>query len=521
MTGLSAFYRAFTDPASESRDMTIEARQDFYAAAWSYYRNLQFSTRNGYDWSRYLAQRELYKHTRLIYNPVPAIVDFYVDNIWQPAVNEDFDSLVTPLLDKTEENHVQVIAQIDQWSNFESESQKIKRYAAATGNVLIEGIDDLERGKVLHRCVWPGYVTAIELDQTGNVQSYTLEYPVYDKDSNLTYQFRKEVDRQQFRYFKDDKPFAPEGKSGAVEVNPYGFCFAVWIRHTDDGADYGMPACKNLDKVDNVNSLASHIDDFIHKAVESPKLISAEGEILPLLGASTMGTDGRLANHDPRLNWMVLKAKPGASVHDLLGLLDLAAVSPELDRQIKSFEDDYPELQASSIIRENSQLSGAALERMLGPAQNRLDGVQSNYNQQLIKLRQMQIAVGGFRSRGGGWTSLTDQQRIFREFDLGSYDRGELNFTLKRSVLVQTTEMEDEELLMAKANRAVAMSELVDFRESLSIAGYNEDEIDEIEGRVNAEEAAEPDIDPAVIQAQRLANGGTLPRQLAAPVEVV
>jgi hypothetical protein len=65
--------------------------------AWSYYRSYMFSRRNGESWTWYLAQREMYKHTRLIYNPVPMIVDFYVDNIWRPAQNNDFESLVTPL----------------------------------------------------------------------------------------------------------------------------------------------------------------------------------------------------------------------------------------------------------------------------------------------------------------------------------------------------------------------------------------------------------------------------------------
>jgi hypothetical protein len=82
------------------------------------------------------AQREMYKHTRLIYNPVPMIVDFYVDNIWRPAQNNDFESLVTPLSPKTDEAIIEAVAQVDQWSNFLADAQKIKRYAAATGNVL-------------------------------------------------------------------------------------------------------------------------------------------------------------------------------------------------------------------------------------------------------------------------------------------------------------------------------------------------------------------------------------------------
>ena len=82
---------------------------------------------------------------------------------------------------------------------------------------------------------------------------------------------------------------------------------------------------------------------------------------------------------------------------------------------------------------------------MLGPAQNRLDGVQANYNQQLIKLRQMQIAVAGMRYNSGDWSQRTAQQSVFAQYGFDSYTAGNLDFNLKRSVLVQTTEMEDVE----------------------------------------------------------------------------
>lgn len=470
------------DPESNLRDLTNEQRGDLYAEAWAYYRNRVFSKRNGEEWTIYIAQRGLYKHTRLIYNPVPSIVDFYVDNIWQPANNDDYEALVTPLSRKTDEKLIEAVAQLDQWGNFLSESQKMKRYASACGNVLIEGVDDLERGKILHRTVWPGYVTQLELNATGDVQSYTLQYKVYDPAAQQDYQYRKVVTKDDFSYFRDDKAFVPPGKSAAVEANPYGFCFAVWIRHADDGGDFGLPACAHLDKVDEVNSLASHLHDHIHKSIESPKVISTDSEILPLIGAQQTGPEGRrtLTPQDPRLNWVVFKTGTGATVHDLAGDLSLAESDPHLNRLLTSFTDDYPELQAATMIRENSQLSGAALERMLTPAQNRLDSFQAGYNEQLIKLRQMQIAVGGMRASGGGWTSMTKQQKLFAQFGLSSYERGDLDISLRQSLLVGETEDEREDLLIKKASRATVMSELVDQQEALSIAGYGDEEIKEI-----------------------------------------
>jgi hypothetical protein len=485
---ISAGIKAFTDPEAQLRDMTREQRVEYWATAWGYYRNLQFSRRQGEDWSAYLAARELYKFTRLIYNPVPGIVDFYIDNIWRPANNEKFESLVTPVNSKTDEKVIAAVAQLDQWSNFMSEGQKIKRYAAATGNVLVEGIDDLDRQKILHKTVWPGYVIDIELNSTGDVQAYTLEYEVWDPAAKKNYRYKKIVTKESFSYFRDDRPFTPEGKTAEVEDNPYGFVFAVWIRHTDDGFDYGLPACSNFDKVDEVNSVGSHLHDNIHKAIESPKVIGTDGEIIPIVGGTLNKATGAITPADPRLHWVVMKTTAGASVLDLAGSLQLAEAHPYLKDMLASFSDDYPELQAASIIKENSQLSGSALERLLGPAQNRLNNVQAGYNQQLIKFRQMGIAVGGMRSKsGGGWTGTDKQRSLFKPFGLNSYADGTLDFHVVPSVLVQSTEAEIEDVLTKKAARATTLAPIVDTQEQLNVAGYNEEQIKEITARKTVE----------------------------------
>ena len=481
---IKAGYQAFIDPERTVGDLSFEERQQMISEAWNYYRNKQYSPRNGFDWSAYLASRQLYKHLRLIYNPTPNIVDFYVDNIWQQANDPKFPILQTPLNDTSNKEICEAVGQLDQWGNFFSESQKIKKYAAATGNVLVEVIDDLERGKILHRTVWPGYVKSIQLNNTGDVQMYVLEYEVLDTEKNQKYKYRKEVTKDTFSFFRDDRPFVPIGRTAAVEPNPYGFCPAVWIKHTDDGGDYGLPACLHFDKVDELNSVASHLHDNIHKTIESPKLISTDGDILPIIGAT--GDKHRITPQDPRINWIVLKTTQGGSVSDLAGSISLAESNPYLKDIITSFADDYPELQASEVIKNNAQLSGVALERLLTPAQNKLDSYQANYNDQLIKLRQMQIAIAGFRANGGGWFSLTRQQAVFKPFNLKSYESGDLDFSLRPAALIGETEDEREDLLIKKATRATMLEGIVDLQEQQTIAGYNEEERVEINQRLGA-----------------------------------
>lgn len=479
VTAIRAGYKAFTDPESYAMDFTREARIDLYTQAWAYYRSTIFSKRSGDTWATYLKDRGMYKHTRLIYNPIPQTVDFYVDNLWRPTANDKYPLLVTPCAEGTDEKLLEAIAQLDQWTNFLAESQRIKRYTAATGNVLVELVDSLDRGKILQKTIWPGYVSEFETNDTADLQKYVLEYPAYDPVKKVTYQFKKVVTKESFSYFRDGSAFVPPGKTQTVEENPYGFCPAVFIKHSDDGGGYGVPAFKDLDKVDEANALASHLHDNIHKSVESPILISTPDEVKSLSGADP----ATLELHDPRLDWLVLKTGVGASVLDMASKLKLAEAEPYLKGILGSFQDDYPELQAATIIRENAQLSGAALERMLGPAQNRLNGVQPFYNQQLIKLRQMGLAIAGYRVKNG-WRDLTDQQRKFAQFDLESYQDGQLDFSLTPSVLVQTTVEENEDLLLKKADRASKLKAIgVDEIEQWKAAGFTDDEIEEMQKR--------------------------------------
>lgn len=506
MTASRAFWNALTDPGTEKQ--SYEVRLDRYRQAWAYYAGTMFSRRNGADWSVYLAQRELYKKTRLIFNPVPNIIDFYVDNLWKPADNKLYPALATPLLEGTDEKVTRAVAQLDQWGMWLSEKNKIIKYAATAGSCLVEGIDDLQRQKVYHNTVWAGLVKDVELNSSGDVMSYTIEYEVYDRELKRTYLYKKIVTKETFSYFRDDKPFIPEGKTKEVEPNPYGFCFAVWLKHGDNGGDYGSGAFTDYDKTDETNSLASHLHDNIHKEIESGKIIGVDdtAKLKPLTGA-TQNADGTINETDPRLDRLLLIAQGSVSVADLSGLLKLAEAHPYLKDLILSFGADYPELEYKQILKESAQLSGIALERLLTPAQNRLDGAQAHHNQQLVKFRQMGLAVGGMRVNGGGWTTRTIQQREFSPFNLKSYERGELDFQLENSALITLNEKEEEEILKLKADRAAVMKDGVDKKEFLIIAGYSEEKADEILARKAKEIADMPPTAIAPMDVRQLGDG--------------
>lgn len=513
MNAVRAGWAEFRDPGSAARTISQEELSDTYSRRWAYFRNISSAVYSPNYHGRCDADgRGLYRHTRLLFNPIPTIVGFYEDHLFSGVAQEVKDDkglviahLATPLMDSTDTELKLAVAQIDQFSNWLSEANRFVRYGSVTGSVMVEVVDDLEGEKVAHRIVWPSWVKEIEIDASGNVKSYTLEYKAYDRAAKKDYTYRKEVDSGEFRYFKDDKPFNAFGQgqsklggadgymyndaddrqmiSTGVYENPYGFCPAVWAKHYDDGDTRGIPAVWNEEKIDEVNSAASHGLDHGHKAIEAGKVIFTDGTIMAVTGAtgsSEKGKSGGIYFYDPRFDWQLVKAPQGGQVADLGSSFDLAKLDPSIERLLKSFESDYPELQAQEIIRNKNQVSGAALERMLAPSQSKLDRAAAQYGQQVIKLLQMAVAIAGWRRNGGGWTRRDAQRDVFLPFNLDSWRKGDLNMTLKRPLLVQSTPMEDEELKAKKAERAKNLDGIVDEFEKLKVAGYSEGEAKDI-----------------------------------------
>ncbi len=469
-------YKTLTDPAGLFDKPSADEHLDGYRLAWAYYSRKAFAVENDWSWLR--TKEDLYQHTKLVFNVVPNIIDFYVDNIWSAPSDADHPSLVTPVAYAANPKIIDTIAQIDQWTNFWRAQAEIKAYTAVAGSCLVEIIDNEDRQKIEQNTVWAGFIKHIEMNRAGDVEAYTVEIPVYDPVLKETFRFRKEITKDDFRFFYNDKPFDYLGKPSVV-TNPYGFCPAVQFRHTGAGA-FGDAAFNDYAKVNHANSLASHLHDNIHKEIESGKWLGLEdpASIMTISGA-TKNADGTIREADTRLERVLIASKGVVSVNDLSGKLKLAEAQPYLKELLVSFGADYPELEYRQIIKENATLSGIALERLLTPAQNRLDRAAPNYDGQLIKLRQMQTAIGGWRL-SNGWAGKTNQQKVFAPFNLDSYEGGDLDFNLKRSLLIEQSEDERVAIDGAKLDNANKATGLLPLRERIAFLGYDEKKIKEI-----------------------------------------
>ena len=516
VAAVSTWRSVFSDPQANSHQSHTD-RQTQYDVLWSYYANTAFEDLD--KWHQYRSEFALYRHIRSIYNPVQRIVDFYVGHVYPGVLSSDGSrlpagiQLAIPLAEDTDPNLKEAIAQFWQWGNWQEGSGLMVTYGAVTGNVLVELLDDVARSKVLPSVTWPGLVSDLEIDITGNVQFYALEYEAENEDGTK-FQYRKEVDQDEFRFFKDDKPF--DYGQGASYANPYGFVPAVWVKHGNQGGDFGVPAIKgSISKIDELNALASHINDHIHKLINAPQLITTEGNIGPLF-AGAPGSDQRgVRTIDPEMTTLrtqqsfwanrekigSLKAPAGTEVKSLAGNLQLDHAMPYVDHLMSEIEQDFPELTFYQQLRSMSQITGPAADRLMGDVKQKVLRAASSYDLQSTKLFAMAVAIGGWRLSRGDWSMRTAQQEKFGPFNLESYAKGDLNFEIVPRPLITVNEEEQIGIDLKRAQMVTAKQDFIDEEQILTELNYSDEQIKEIMARKKVERKDKANLGAAALAA--------------------
>jgi hypothetical protein len=286
-------------------------------------------------------------------------------------------------------------------------------------------------------------------------------------------------------------------------ANPYGFCPAVWLKHIDVGGQHGSPAIAgSFGKIDELNNLASHFHDQVHKIIGAPMLI---GSSTAITNISSVGkrvpTSEFVEPATDQESILLLKGSADSHVSSLAGSLDLVGTLAAMKELLGEIEQDHPELTFYKELRAMSQVTGPAAARLVGDVANRFAEVAAICDQANVKLFQMAVAIAGFRANSGAWGVLNRQQQKFTPFDLDSYERGDLDMAIMpRPLLVPTRqEIGLENELMWKgvwyAAQAGVGAEFV-----LREAGWTEDVIQQIKTAKAAAHIAQDQPAPAVPQ---------------------
>lgn len=445
----NTFRRVYNDPGAVARPAAQDERLAHYRLLWAYYDNSAFG--DIALWQRYRLDNGLYRSTRPIYNPARRLVDFYAGVVYQGEWAAEPARMVEktcaiPWDERTPPVLLTAIAQIYQWGNWQSKKALLLRYAAALGDCLVTVVDDLERRKVYPDIVWPGNVAEIDLDPTGNVTAYALEYDAAEPDaagrpSEQTYRFRREVTKTEIVEYHNQSVTSRA-------ANPYGFVPACWVQHSAAGVTHGEPALRNLGKVDELNSIAAHALDQAHRIFEAPILLAGEsmgGNLETQSKAPAVGAPSRYPAAMPeRETLKIITAAQGADIRTLT--FDTGATIEHIDHLLAEIERDHPELGMYAKLREMSSVTGPGADRMFGDVGALVNAARAQYDQQTIKLLQMCVAIAGWRVRSGAWglaSQLSSQQQVFAPFDLDSYARGDLDMSIQSRGLVMPSPEEE------------------------------------------------------------------------------
>lgn len=491
-----------------------ESRAATYEQLYAYYSNTAFDELA--EWTRYRRKYGLYKYTRGIFNPVTRLVDFYVDHIYPGSIAHDGEDRhdegiqsAIPLAFDTSEEIREALKVLWRWSNWQIKQSLMVYHGSMLGNALVEVVDDVVGGRVSLKTVYPGYVKEFQLDDDGVLLAYTLEYPILDNVLGTVKTFRKEVTLSSIRTFIDGQP----QRNGA---NPYGFVPAVWVKHLDFGADYGMPAIRgSITKIDELNSLVSHVLDHAHKLIRSPRILWTNSQV-----KSLFREDDNIdpADIDERSEVTMLKGMQGGTTETLVGNLDPATIVPVVAEMIREIEKDFPELTFYDKLREQNIVTSPGAKMLMGDVEKKLRRPAANYDAASQRLFAMALAIGGYRANlsqdEGGWAvsgKLRLGQRVFAPFNLEVYSAGELEMTILPRPLIQETERERAEQLQIKGQGISSLADTLPLRERLRWLGYKERDIPAVMAEMKAEEKEKAEAEAKLAEKQAAAKARQQP----------
>lgn len=417
-------------------------RQSQYAICWDAYNSALYLKRSGYG--SYIAEHNLYPELRQIYSFVEDSVGFYVNHVYRGTIDDqgvaasgDLNQGIPLVADEAQKK---AIYQSWQWARWGSEVDAWLTYGASCGDTFQITVDDVQNGKCYQVARAPWHVPEFHLDR-GFVVSIVEEYPAWDAVNKKQYTYRREMDLQTFRTFKDSQPFDYDG-NGSEYPNPYGFVPAVYTQHRFNPEPPGKPSFRGWRTLDEVNSLASRLNDYILMQADTPTLFKNAGEI------TSVKIDGK---GSPR-NFKMLQMAQDGTVEKLEGNLDIADAEIRVTALLEELRRVNPEITTFEKLRGVGAISGVAARRLLGDVEGLLQGPSGHYDTGTVLGLRHCLAIGGqrFKEGQGGWAQRTDQQRAFAPFDLNSYRDGDLNIGIAARGLIEDSDVEKAQAKMTE-----------------------------------------------------------------------
>ncbi len=452
MAGVRAFRKAYvsaSDLASLDGDYgSWDARLMRYAILWAYFEQSQYDSIHRWS-TAYKAEYGLYKHLRAIYAPGHRLGTFWQTHLMGGLLDPDAgDGKAVPsaLPIATENAKLRnAIAHLWKMSNWQVNKDIWTLRGAVLGDSALRVRDDVARQAVYLELVHPSIIKSKEEDSFGHVKGYTLEEERADPENkrrSVTYSeiVTRDGDNVVYQTLLNGSPYAWPGqvdRSGnAVSTwsEPYGFVPFVTVQHANVGLDWGWselyPA---LGKMREVDDLASKLHDQMRKLVDAPMLLT--GMVAPKEAPRTRTSDPTDIDLEPgrQQSRFLYSTNENTRAVPLTGDLDLGATAEEIGRTLAELEGDYPELQYDRR-RFAADVAAASIREARKPAEVKTLMRRTPYDQALVRMQQMAVAIGGWR----GYPQ-------YAGFDLDSYQAGGLDHAIGKRPVFSSDPMDDIE----------------------------------------------------------------------------
>lgn len=438
---------------------SFEARLFRYVLADLYYHNKAFTGLERFR-AQHLAQRGLYRHTRGLYNPVFRYCKLVSAKCYGGVLDwERMQGGAVPF-SNLPAGAVEAIRNLWQWSNFGVNKMVYANLAVRFGDGVIKVVDDPQRGKVWLEMLHPGLIRQAEVDAVGHVQRAVIEYERLDETTGRPYIYREELDKERFATYRVEPGGEARlwayrqdeaGNPVAEWDNVYGFVPLALAQAEPTGRAWGlMPYHAVLDKIDQINDLASLLADQIRKSV-NPVWYLAGVQSVRQMQEGTVVADESAQAEAERSSVPLLLGPAGSQPHAMVTPLDLDAGLATVDELLKEIERDLPELTLHRM-RDSAPHSAPAVALVYDDVLDRLQDVRANLDAALLRAHQMALSVGGVNRYPG-----------FERFGPDDYARGTLDFQIAdRPIFRDSLSLRErlEVLLQSDAPQAWVWGEL-------------------------------------------------------------
>lgn len=398
---------AFDSPAGWWNYITLTLYRRDMPAPWrDQYRMLRaYYLNNGlYEILSELLRASGLKDIKPIRNPAYRVVEFYASKLWPGKL-----PAALPIVAENEAI-IEPIQQIWEWSNWSNEKQTAVRWFATTGDLFIKCATNVsgrrpEATRVYMQNIDPEVVTDFSKDERGYLTMIRLDIPQVEEDEAgqahpITYTEVWDKDLQLMRIWKHRQA---EGTSlrdlgepvRQVPFSAFGIDFVpfVWQPFRSIGDERGLGAfTAQLEKIDNINREATRLAHMLfrhNRALWALKANQVDKMGRPLPPPSFEGLAEGLEYDDDDIIGL-----PGMSeLQALVAPINYADALAVLESDMRELEADLPEL-AYYRLREMSQVSGRAVQAMLGDAQDRLVEARGNAEAALVRAHQMCLTLG-------------------------------------------------------------------------------------------------------------------------------